>query len=253
MTFPKARLVVSAILFISWIGFLSYMVLQTRSVIISKPQFQIAQMVLVVDVRDDGGIADPTVTVKEVLWGDGVQVGEKLPLIDLLACKKEQGFSVAGDYVIPLMHRGGVWQIAQVPIPDYYKRPWSHGTLELRDLGPDPNCVLDCFLEFARQKPREAENLLKPVMPMIAARILERPFFGADIGMLPLQLLPEGFAWQDRIDRPRGLLPRLPLQDAEDLQKRLEKCGADVRENVEEVRIYRWTPDVRGQVLKCKP
>jgi hypothetical protein len=241
MTFPKARLVVSAILFLSWLGFLFFLVLETKSVFISKPQFQIAQTVLVVEVRDDAGTPDPRVTVKEVLWGDGAHEGEKLRLIDLLACKTEHGYSGAGDYVIPLMRRGGVWQIAQIPIPDYYKRPWSHGTLELRDPGPDPNCVLDCFLEFAREKPREAENLLKQMTPTIAIRHLGRAFFGVD------------FEWQDVIDPPRGPLPRLPIQDAEELQTRLKKCGAEVRVNVEEVRIYRWTPEVRGQVLKCKP
>jgi hypothetical protein len=240
MTFPRARLAVSAILFISWLGFLFYLVLETKTVIISRPQFQIAQTVLVVKVSDDGGAPDPIVTVKEVLWGDGAQAGEKLSLTDLRACKKEHGYSGAGDYVIPLMRRGGVWQIAQVPIPDYYKRPWSHGTLELRDAGPDPNCVLDCFLEFSREKPLYAENLLRPVMPAIAMRHLGRAFFFVE------------FEWQDLIDLPRSPSPRLPIKDALDLQKRLKKCGADVKVKMEEVRIYRWT-EVREQVLKCKP
>jgi hypothetical protein len=255
MTFPKARLVVSAMLFISWLGFLSFLVLETKKVIIARPQFQIAQAVFVVKIRDDGGKPDPLVTVREILWGNGASVGQELRLNDLLGCKKEHGYSGAGDYVIPLTRRADAWQIVPISTPGYKRQNRSHGTLEIFDAGPHSDCVLDCFLEYAGEKPREAEELLKPLRPALAARCLGRDFFGADFGILPsfpVFLRPD-FAWQDVVDLPRGPMPRQPIADAFDLQKRLKKCGMTVEVNVEELRIYPWTPEVSEQVLKCKP
>src|SRR5437667_151918 len=57
MTFPKARLVVAACLFLGWLGFLFYLVVNARTVVLSKPQFLIAQAFVVVDVGADGGSA----------------------------------------------------------------------------------------------------------------------------------------------------------------------------------------------------
>ena len=119
MTFPKVRPIIFAALFLAWLGFLFYLVLDTQHTVISKPQVRIAQAVLIVAVRDEGGKADPTVSVAEVLKSDPahlVLVGQKLRLIDLLGCKKEHGYSGAGDYVIPLTWRRR-WQIAAIPPP----------------------------------------------------------------------------------------------------------------------------------------
>ncbi len=250
MTFPKARLIVSAILFISWLGFLFYLVLEARAVIISRPQFQIAQTVAVFKVRDDGGKPDSLAAVKEILWGDPKLAGKNIRLTDLLACDKEQGYSGGGDYVIPLMRRGGVWQIAQVPIPlSYRPTHLSHGTVELVDAGANPDLVLDCMVDFAREKPLERGNLLAPFLPALVVRGLGRDFFDADIGLRPnLAVFLRGkFAWYDVFELPRGPMARLAIADAHALEKKLKKCGADVRVSEEEVRIYRW-PEVRQQV-----
>src|SRR2546423_376110 len=104
MTVPKARLVAFAILFLPCIAILFYLVLETKNVSVAKAQFLIAQAVLVVEVRGEDGRPDPRVAVKEVLWcrdpAIRPQVGQKLRLTDLLACKKEQGYTGPGDYLV---------------------------------------------------------------------------------------------------------------------------------------------------------
>jgi hypothetical protein len=248
MTFPKARLIVSAVLFLAWLGFLLYLVIETKNTVISKPQIQIAQAVVIVAVRDDGGKPAPAVTVKEVLAGAGAgrMAGQKLRLTDLLGCKKEHGYVGAGDYVIPLMRRGGAWQIAPIPTPGYSRSHPSHGTLELRNAGPNRELVLGRLLEYARQQPLEADDLLEPLMPALATSYLGRAFFGEDLGCA---LFGTGFRWQLWIDLPLVALPRrLPIADALALKKDLEKSKAEIDLNVEEVRIYPLTPEVRDQV-----
>jgi hypothetical protein len=258
MTFPKARLIVSAVLFLAWLGFLLYLVGETKNTVISKPQVQIAQAVVIVAVRDDGGKADPTVTVKEQLGrndndealrqlaGRRGLAGQQLRLTDLLGCKKGHGYVGAGDYVIPLMRRAGAWQIAAIPTPGYSRPHPSHGALELRDAGPYPECVLWRLLEYAGQKPGEADGLLEPLMPAMATCYLGQSFFGEVYGPV---LFGADFHWQTWIDLPRGRLPsRLPIADALELKAELEKCKAKVEVSVEEVRIYPLTPEVRAQV-----
>jgi hypothetical protein len=121
----------------------------------------------------------------------------------------------------------------------------------LRDAGPNPDCVLESLLEYAKQKPGEADDLLRPLLPALAMRNLGPAFFGDDLGRV---VYGDDFRWQRWIEVPLGTLPRrLPIEDATALVERLKKCGAEVRVDAEEVRIYRCTPDVRGQVLKCKP
>src|SRR5271156_3548104 len=66
MTFPKARLAVSACLLVAWLGYLGFLVYETRDVVVlSRPQFMVAQVYAVVNVRDQQGRADSDV---EVVW-----------------------------------------------------------------------------------------------------------------------------------------------------------------------------------------
>ena len=131
MTFPKARLVVSACLFLAWLGFLGFLVYQSRNlVVLSRPQFLIAQMYVVVEVRDDGGKPDPNVAVHEVLWvaepADAAL--HNLNLLDLPACDKAHGYRGAGKYLLPLVKsKQPPFQIAPIPQGAHEKRiyPWT--------------------------------------------------------------------------------------------------------------------------------
>ncbi len=119
MTFPKARLVVSACLFLCWLGFLLYLVVDSPTVIVSKPQFLIASLYVTAEVRAVEGNASPAVTVAEVLWSaDGVDahLAEKtITIADLAKCEKKQGFRGPDKYVLALLKRGASFELAPLP------------------------------------------------------------------------------------------------------------------------------------------
>lgn len=131
MTFPKARLAVSACLFVGWLVFLFVLWLRSSAVILSKPQFMAAQAFVVVEVRDRNGIADAEVSVAEVLWSSGQLTEKTLHLPDLSACSKAHGYQGAGKYLLPLASVDGRLEIAPVPhIWGYPHAPPTHGTVE---------------------------------------------------------------------------------------------------------------------------
>jgi hypothetical protein len=118
MTFPRARLAVSACLFIGWLIFLFVVWLRSYTVILSSPQFMIAQIYAVVDVRDDQGKADPDVTVEEVLWAsdpaDG-QLAKAQHLVEISRCIRQNGYHGAGTYLVPLIKTPIGIMIAPLP------------------------------------------------------------------------------------------------------------------------------------------
>ena len=120
MTFPKARLAVSACLLVAWLLYLGFLVYGTRDVVVlSKPQFMIAQLYVVVDVGAGAGADGPSedVTVDKVLWSanpaDQPLTGQILHLADLEQCGKENGYHGAGKYLVPLLK--SPYRIAPVP------------------------------------------------------------------------------------------------------------------------------------------
>ena len=138
MTFPKARLAVAACLLIGWILYLGVLVYLTRGgVVLSKPQFLIAQLYIVVDLTDGtrSGPA-PNINVEKVLWSadsaDEQLAGKVLPLSDISACTKENGYKGPGKYLVPLMSSSpGSYLIAPVPRVDPYGRQaLTHGSVE---------------------------------------------------------------------------------------------------------------------------
>jgi hypothetical protein len=134
MTFPKARLAVSAFLFVSWLLFLFVVWLRSSATILSKPQFVVAQLYIVADVRDERGKANPDVTVDEVLWAfdpaDQDLVTKSLHIAELSTCPKQDGYQGAGKYLVPLVKAtDGAYRIA--PIPWAASRHATHGTIEV--------------------------------------------------------------------------------------------------------------------------
>ncbi len=240
MTFPKVRVVVFAVLFLAWLGFLLFLVVETKKTHVARPQFLVAQAVLLASVRDDDGKADPDVTVKEVLWGGKkLHAGQQLRLTDLLGLQKVQGYAGSGDYVIPLMQHGAGWQIAPIATPGYArpKASLSHATLEIIDAGGNQELVLERLLAYAKEKPREADDLPDPFLPAIALSYLGRAYFLGPID------------WDQMIDLPRGpIRRRLPFADALTLKDELENAGAKVIISPVELRIYPATPEVRAGV-----
>ena len=118
MTFPRVRLFVSAALFLGWLAFLLYLVIDSRKIVLSQPQFLSAQLYVVVEVEDVGGTASPDVLVDQVLWTSDPSEKQlrKLHLPDLAACGKSQGYRGAGKYVLPLI-KSHLTPFRVAPIP----------------------------------------------------------------------------------------------------------------------------------------
>src|ERR1043165_124552 len=68
MLFPKARMIVSLCLFLGWIGFLFYLVLESPQTIVPWRRFETAHFYVVADIRENQGKLDPQVTIEEILW-----------------------------------------------------------------------------------------------------------------------------------------------------------------------------------------
>ena len=120
MTFPKARLVVSACLFVGWLVFLFVLWLRSSSVILSHPQFMIAQVYAVVEIHDADGKPAPDVKVEEVLWPAEFVKKGPLNVVNLPMAGAEHGYGGAGRYLVPLIIRGPMgnvnFEVAPVPI-----------------------------------------------------------------------------------------------------------------------------------------
>lgn len=137
MTFPKARLAVSACLFLGWLGFLFFLWWQAPTVVLSKPQFLIAQAYVVVDIKAGGRGpmgADEEVKVVSVLWPEKVRqdlAGQVLRIPEVASCTETSGYQRPGIYLLPLMKAPDSWIIAPVPRLEYFPREKpTHGSLE---------------------------------------------------------------------------------------------------------------------------
>jgi hypothetical protein len=126
------RLVLSASLFVGWLGYLGYLV-ATRPLtaagaplVLSRAQLMVSPIDIVAEVADPD---DPAVVVKEVLYpADApVKVGQKLTVFDLDLChpmprrqndEPPRDLTGPGPYLIPLRPSGrekGAYEV--VPIP----------------------------------------------------------------------------------------------------------------------------------------
>jgi hypothetical protein len=130
MVFPKARLAVSAGLFLAWIGFLLYLVVQTREpVILSRPQLNVSSLVVVAEVMEKDGRPLPTVSVKKVVWSraeaDAKLAGTQITVETLADCHKDQGWEGPGMYILPLTRHEGttVYEVTPLPLSPGYPYP----------------------------------------------------------------------------------------------------------------------------------
>ncbi len=113
MTAARVRLLLAALLFCAWIGWLAYLAATTtHPVVLSRPQFLDAKLDVVAEVRRnpkppagaDEGSADPVVELVEVLWpGDAPERKlKKLTVANLGEVSAQEGWQGPGRYVLPL-------------------------------------------------------------------------------------------------------------------------------------------------------
>jgi hypothetical protein len=120
MTFPRARLVVSACLFVGWLGFLLYLVVQNQHMIVlSRPQFLVAPNCVVAEVAGSEDHPAPKVTIDRVVWGEVADKQVEVPALAKLGAK--EGYRGPGRYILPLaagqVEGRTVCQL--VPVPAY--------------------------------------------------------------------------------------------------------------------------------------
>jgi hypothetical protein len=213
MVYPKARLLISAGLFVSWIGFLVYLVAQSReAVILSRPQFLVASAYVVAELKGD---AKPRseVRIKEVTWTKDADdlSGKTLVIEDLPDCGHLQGWAGAGDYVLALTkEKARVYHITPLPLTPGFMPAFK--AVELDHAGTNPDQVAPIIKEFT----------------------------GADDGRV-----------QEWLQRPGATLRRnVTKTKAESFREQMQNLGASVVLRDFETRIYPATSAARRQLTE---
>jgi hypothetical protein len=123
--------IVTGLLFVGWIGYLAYLVLELQSgpggtpMVLSRPQFLVSELDVVTELDDDSGKA----VVKEVLFPKTAEsselVGQTIQVTNLKDCKpfprerqKESDgpsdFTRPGLYILPLRSPTGEKQVQKL-------------------------------------------------------------------------------------------------------------------------------------------
>jgi hypothetical protein len=141
MVFPRARLIVAACLFVGWLGFLLFLVIQNqRMIVLSRPQFLAASLYVIADVRGTEEKPASQVKIERVAWakaaGDHNLTGQTIDVKNLADLGKAQGYAGPGPYILPLREVGGQgYEIVPVPpslsdVRIYPKTPETEAQLD---------------------------------------------------------------------------------------------------------------------------
>jgi hypothetical protein len=122
MVFPRARLVVSACLFLAWLVFLLYLVIQNEHMIVlSRPQFLAAPLCVIAEVGDREGHPEDQVIVVSVVWShdkeDEKLDGKRILVRNLPNLGTAEHYLGAGKYILPLTPLGKNGSYEVVPSP----------------------------------------------------------------------------------------------------------------------------------------
>jgi hypothetical protein len=210
---------VAGLLFLGWLSFLGYLVVQTRSlIVVSRPQLLVSQLAVVGEVSDEGGRAARSVKVSRVLWSQDAKdrelTGVTIDVQDLPDVPPTHGYRGAGEYVLLLVRgvKGSDFAITPLPsMPGFAPAQM----IELLSVGDDGDKVAQLAAELRGTDVGAAKGLLKH-LPLLLAKNLR---------------WPEAATWRQR------------FLDA----------GALVRVADGEIRIYRATDDVLAQVSAAIP
>lgn len=114
-------LAVAAALFAAWIGYLAYLALTARHpVVLSRPQFLVADLWVIADVDDP----DRPVKVTEVVYPEAkadALKGMTVEVKNLAQCKGD--WTKPGAYVLPLVWEGNAYRVPAVPRSPGYNPP----------------------------------------------------------------------------------------------------------------------------------
>jgi hypothetical protein len=155
MTRARIRLIVAAALFLGWVAWLGYAVLQKgRTVVVSRAQLTAATHLLVAEVAlGPDGLPASRVKIVQVVRGDGAKAGDEAEVLNLPAALPpgDREFPGPGPYLLAVVGDGKTYTIAPLPPSPGYdagtysskSRPpvyrWTDDTrLQLKGLGVVP-------------------------------------------------------------------------------------------------------------------
>ena len=223
MTFPRARLVVSAALFLAWLGYLLLLVLMSReTIVLSHSQFLAADLWAIAELSDNDGKPAVKVRIVEVAFPGGNEVLKGDAEVPNLSDAGPQGYRGPGQYILPLrrLKDERMFVVAQVPpspgfTPKFVDVRVSEGAAEADRIARIAREELGVDEEVVRKK-------LQNEHPMLSI------------------LIAHNIPW------PRFQAFRLRVQQADGGKNR--KNAPDVMYNANDVRIYPLTPSTREQL-----
>ena len=116
----KLLLVIAAVLFAGWLGWLAYLALTSANpIVLSRPQFLVSTLDVIAKVEEDeAGNALPRITEPDE--GKDRWIGRPIRVVDLPELGKKQGWKGAGDYILPLQSDGEYYWVARIPASPGY-------------------------------------------------------------------------------------------------------------------------------------
>jgi hypothetical protein len=219
MTFPRARLVVSALLFVGWLGFLFYLVLESwQTVVLSRPQLLVSDLCVIADIGADGAAPDPHIKVRELVWGEGEKdrklEGQSILVPNLIDVGGAQGYRGPGTYIVPLtrqmVQKEPLYFVTAVPPMPGYSPPFYH--VEVVRPGPNADGVAAAVAAFLGVSEAEARERLNQMPALVKKNV--------------------------------------PAADATALAQKLHDLGAGVRLGPNDVRIYPANAHARQQLAE---
>ena len=130
MSMLARRLVLTAALFVGWLGYLGYLVAtrpltaSNTPLVLSRPQLVSSQIDIVAEISD---LHEPVVVVEILYPNDGpLVVGQKVRVLDLDVCRPQarrdektpDDFTGPGKYLIPLRpsrREEGAYEVSPIP------------------------------------------------------------------------------------------------------------------------------------------
>jgi hypothetical protein len=120
MKVSHVRLAVAAALFLGWIGWLVYLVVESHgAVILSRPQFLVADLWVIAEVDAEENRPRQTIEVREDVWSAAGKelAGQAINVIDLPDIGADKGWDGPGTYILPLTAHAGKRPYHITPVP----------------------------------------------------------------------------------------------------------------------------------------
>src|SRR5438105_4982981 len=120
MKAARLRLLLAALLFFAWIGWLAYLAAKVTlepPLVLSRPQFLVSNLDVIGQIEQIPDHDDQLTPVKivEVHYPPGEKVleGKTIQVAALAGCRKD--WKGAGSYILPLVRSGDKYFVATVP------------------------------------------------------------------------------------------------------------------------------------------